>query len=484
MSDYKTLMALVQEMDTLSDELAVMQRTLVYKENPYLSDQENKQVEFLLFRFMNARDALLELIAYYRTESSSDPDLHIRGAVVGMSAALNLSFYNSYFIALFQGQKNLIKMLNTEHPRYEIPANLYQTVYDNVTSIDHLERMELVWYLFCKELANPESNLLHLQSSEPLYRSLISKMDGLHNATRIQTEYVMYASHYHLPDLQNRLHHSEIVKLGDEIATRFDEESYKTRGLVFKNVARIKKPNTHLLQFSDDQIRQIKTLLQPGDILLTYSAGYMSNIFLPGNFKHGITYVGTIADRRQAGLTDELLLDRAVSDKQGQELIAFVTLEKTPDGDEMNVVEAVAEGVILNSLDTLLKTHINRLAVIRPRISEQERLEQLVILMQYAGAPYDFKFDFQDDTNQCCTELVYRAINKKGTIDFSLVKMKGIWILAADDILRYYLIQNPEAFEFILLADQPTDSTDYHAEIKIGEDGLAALYELMQVKKP
>jgi hypothetical protein len=97
------------------------------------------------------------------------------------------------------------------------------------------------------------------------------------------------------------------------------------------------------------------------------------------------------------------------------------------------------------------------------------------------GAGYDFKFDFQDTTYQCCTELVYRTTNKKGVIDFSLIKMKGRWILAADDILRYYLAQNPEAFEFILLAEQGSDPNDHSAVIHTGSDGLQTLSDLMNV---
>jgi hypothetical protein len=107
-----------------------------------------------------------------------------------------------------------------------------------------------------------------------------------------------------------------------------------------------------------------------------------------------------------------------------------------------------------------------------------------VVLMQYVGTPYDFKFDFQDDTYQCCTELVYRTTNNKSAIDFSLVKMRDLWILAADDIIRYYLAQNPEAFEFILLADQSSNPEDFNAVIQTHENGLKALYKLMDVQTP
>ena len=62
--------------------------------------------------------------------------------------------------------------------------------------------------------------------------------------------------------------------------------------------------------------------------------------------------------------------------------------------------------------------------------------------------------------------------------------MKGRWILAADDILRYYLGHNPAAFEFILLADKGADSKDFDAVITPGDEGLEALYQLMEVEQP
>ena len=48
-------------------------------------------------------------------------------------------------------------------------------------------------------------------------------------------------------------------------------------------------------------------LLQPGDLILTCTAGYISDVFIPGMFKHGITYVGSPVQRADAGLkTDSL----------------------------------------------------------------------------------------------------------------------------------------------------------------------------------
>ena len=40
-------------------------------------------------------------------------------------------------------------------------------------------------------------------------------------------------------------------------------------------------------------------------MIFTYTAGYMSDVFIPGAFKHGITFVGSLEERSEAGLTAE-----------------------------------------------------------------------------------------------------------------------------------------------------------------------------------
>ena len=479
--DATTLDALTDEMIALTSEVASLKRTLSFKADPYLSDAENKQIEMLMFRSINAGDALADIVNFYRNNHATDAATHTKGAVIGMSAGLTRSYYNSYFGALFHDNKDLIKRLNVAHPSYDLPAGGYDTLYDRVTDPDNMELLDISWYLFSKDLESPDSALSQLKTSDPSYARRIEHLDTLHADTHIQTRYILHVDRQILTDVENRLHHSKIANLADKAEDSIGHGLYSTRGFIFKNVARLKKPETHLLEFSKEQAQHIKEALQPGDIILTFSAGYMSNVFLPGKFKHGITYIGSVEDRRSAGLTEAALTQAAISKQQAEALIKNVNVTTMEGGYNVDIIEAVAEGVVMHSLDKLLETHINRLVVIRPNITQQERTQQLIKVFQYVDAAYDFRFNFQDDSYQCCTEVVYRTTNGKSEIDFSLVKMKGRWILAADDILRYYLQQNPQAIEFILLADQPSDSHDYEADIQEGASGLAALYKLMEV---
>jgi hypothetical protein len=52
----------------------------------------------------------------------------------------------------------------------------------------------------------------------------------------------------------------------------------------------------------------------------------------------------------------------------------------------------------------------------------------------YLGNGYDFSFDFNDAATQVCTEIIYRAFNGVGGIEFQLRKRVGNMTLSADDI--------------------------------------------------
>jgi hypothetical protein len=237
-------------------------------------------------------------------------------------------------------------------------------------------------------------------------------------------------------------------------------------------------PMTKPLEFSKAQKKQIHAILEPGDIILTYTAGYMSNIFLPGLFKHGITYVGTGSRRKETGLAEDPTA--LITGIEIEKLETDFITDTTESGLPADVIEAVAEGVVFNSLDFLLDTHINRMVVLRPRLTLQEKKEALTIVFALLGSGYDFKFDFNDGSYQCCTEVIFRALNSRGMYDFDLIKRMGTLTLSADDILGYYIEQAYKPFDIILYARKADLSRGNRAQIFTGEDGLNEIKKLMK----
>jgi hypothetical protein len=204
----------------------------------------------------------------------------------------------------------------------------------------------------------------------------------------------------------------------------------------------------------------------------------MSNIFLPGKFKHGITYVGLPEDRKRAGLTEDTDLIEAMPQEKIEKLKSDIEIGSLATGKDADLIEAVAEGVVFNSLEEITKEHTARLCVLRPRLDRKNSIEALTNIFLLLGDSYDFKFDFTEGSSQCCTEVIYRALHRHGPIRFNLTKRMGLWTLSADDIVQYYLSSDNSAFDFVLYAEEKPES-DGNALILTDDAGRQRLAALM-----
>lgn len=269
-----------------------------------------------------------------------------------------------------------------------------------------------------------------------------------------------------------------LVAVGRSLEDDLDDSSYAIQAEVFYRVSRLKSPSARLLKFSAAQKQEIMGFLEPGDLLLTYTAGYASDVFIPGAFKHGLTFVGTVPQRHAVGLKADLLaLPGGAS--EGRKMAADLAQSMTHAGRPANLIEAVAEGVKFSNLDNILETHINRLVVLRPKLTPGERADQLVRVFSYLGEPYDFRFDFADSSRQVCTEVIYRSLNGLNGLDFPLTKRGGHVTLSSDDIINYWLEEKQEGFEFVLYAGGGRGVFRNTARISRGNEGVDRLKRLM-----
>ena len=271
----------------------------------------------------------------------------------------------------------------------------------------------------------------------------------------------------------------ELDALEQEIEGEFDQSSYTLQADLFFGVSRLKAPQSYVVKFSEAQKREIEGRLQPGDLVLTYTGGYASNIFIPGSFKHGITYVGTPAERNALGLSPQRIVAAGAA-PQERDLAERLQETSTAAGRQANLIEAVGEGVKFSNLEHIMDTHIWRMLVIRPRLDQRDRALQLGRTFSYLGQEYDFRFDFADSSRQVCTEVIYRSLNGVNGIDLPLRRRGGHVTLSADDLITYWLEERPEAFEFVLYAEEAPRRPGHRAHVLDGESGMRRLEELMQ----
>ena len=480
-TDLKRLKMFSAELTSMKSEMYKMRENSNVWTIDYFPPEEHDKIENILFRYLMIRNTLWDLVNYYkdyRTNFTS-PETQTKGFLIGYSAGLHLTSNTSLLVATFIDETAGKSKLNEAYPRSEIKSGTFDMLLSSVTSIDHMEAIKVGWVLFNKEKKDKSSVLYNIYNTNTEYQSVIDQIDDLYNQTEERIKYILKKESLLFPETVNRLRHSAIVTIAEKMSDKLGDNLYAIRGLLFSNVSDIKMPLTKSLKFSEEQKKNIHSMLKPGDIILTYTAGYMSNIFLPGAFKHGITYVGSSSQRKETGLIENPT--GLITGINIEKLEKDFSTDTTESGFQADVIEAVAEGVIFNSLDLLLDTHINRMVVLRPKLSLYEQKEALTIVFALLGSEYDFKFDFNDGSYQCCTEVIYRELNSRGLFNFDLIKRMGTLTLSADDILEYYVKQEYKPFDIVLYARKDRLSRGNRAKIYTGDDGLKQLKKLMKI---
>ena len=469
-SNLRTIEGVTPHLDDLDTEFANLPRPGKLGRDFFIA-QEVEQVESWLFRFLAIQTTLWDMVDGYGGLDADFPaDLtDTKAHVLSITATLMMASHTAFVVARAADKPLLIAQLNEAYFRSEIPPGSFDRMRVTATAPDLLRAVADIEALYAREMADPKSPLATLADTDADYARLIAQIPAWQRTAEAHLQQVAKV----FPS------HTEAEAVAREDAEKQHKTLYSIRAFVFKEVSRLKNPSAHVVVFTDAQKKEIFGLLRPGDLVLTYTAGYMSDVFIPGVFKHGITYIGTPAQRESMGVTADVLPRDERFD--AQEVAANLQKSTLPNGTEADMIEAVAEGVIFNDLEHIMDTHVNRMLVLRPRLSDAERAAFLVEVYSYLGDDYDFRFDFADASKQVCTEVIYRAINGKGSIDFALTVRGGHETLSADDIAHYHL--DSEAFDFVLLVETDPDSKDHGAIVIAGPEGEARLEALMNASQ-
>jgi len=92
-------------------------------------------------------------------------------------------------------------------------------------------------------------------------------------------------------------------------------------------------------------------------------------------------------------------------------------------GFSKSVIEALRDGIVLTSFEH--SGNADYLAVLRPRLSVEQKFKAIMRSLSYYGRPYDYNFDFATDNALVCSELVYKAFEDSGNLSLEPVTMNG-----------------------------------------------------------
>jgi hypothetical protein len=205
--------------------------------------------------------------------------------------------------------------------------------------------------------------------------------------------------------------------------------------------------------------------LEPGDVLLSRKNWYLSNVGLPGFWPHAILYLGA-PEKFEAYFDDPEVHAWLASRHEGRTSLLDLLRARAPretarfrlgaDGHPYRVLEAISEGVVLNTLGHASGDYM---VALRPRLSKVAKAQAILAAFAQVGKPYDFDFDFATDHALVCTELVwrcYRPAEGKEGLDLPLRTIMGRATLPANDVARIYAEERGEAsarFDFVYFLD-------------------------------
>ncbi len=208
-------------------------------------------------------------------------------------------------------------------------------------------------------------------------------------------------------------------------------------------------------KISRKQIREIRKILEPGDILLKRDNGSFTNLVMTNFWTHTGIYIGNLREINKyfKGLALLNGMKPAKYIRKHHRKAYFKLLKmKTP------IIEAVTKyGVRISPLKTI--AYVDYFAALRPNLSKEDIFLALLKSLDYYPLPYNYDFDFSQTNAIVCSELIYKSFkptNMKKGLNFELGSLLGSPFLYPGDIVKKYDAEyesNKPELDFILFYD-------------------------------
>jgi hypothetical protein len=423
--------------------------------NEYFTNKQYDEIERLYFRYTLCTRSLLDIVNAYKDFSNRPKyNNNVQAFILGYCATLTIYKYSAELILFTANNQLLIDKLNEEYPRTDIKKDGLDYILSNLTNPDYLNNIDIANEFYHRQLKENE-DLYNSTEFSPIIEELIKITSELSNTYENHKKTILDG--YTILPLE-AADIMQVTTIEETVNDMIDAAGGQLKAIqefLFTSMANIRMPLIDGIKFNRRQKKSIKRSLKPGDIILTYSSGYLSNIFLPGYFKHVFTYTGIQNKIKNKYLSDIRL-------KPNQE-----SLIKS----DHDIIEANSDGVVTTKLDSYMNGYANRIIAFRPELSDNDIRTIMNSLYSFLGMDYDFNFDLTNGEKQTCSEIIYRSYNGIGKIDLDLEEIFGTTTLSGDLLLQYFM--NDSTTQLIFLA---VENERKLGKAKILKDEEAILY--------
>jgi uncharacterized protein YycO len=376
---------------------------------------------------------------YYRFDPSrAERSRHLRSFLLTFAAELALYEKSSRLTTLILRNENAVKFLDSPHPDRRLAADSFTRFRQELAGQRDLARV-LAGEQYLKLL---ETGLgARAEALEYGCTGLWKRVDGHLAAVHVRSA----------AGLGEVSAGADLSILRGAIRRVWFPAQSKIAE--FMGDARVRRIGVYLI--SQQQLEEMRKHLEPGDVILCRKNWYLSNVGLPGFWPHAALYIGTPGSFD--AYFDDPEVKQYVRDLAGKQVTlaeyirsrwpvaagAHLTAE---DGQPREVIEAVSEGVLVN---TLKHASGDYLAVMRPQLSKLTKARAIIAAFSHVGKPYDFDFDFATDHALVCTEVVWRSYRPsapgKPGLKFKLVDVVGRKTLPANEMARLFAAEHGKA---------------------------------------
>lgn len=411
--DERSLRAILRGLDELEARATELQADFAAGRRRYENEQDDDDIRQVLLSYLNYRTALVRIVwRYQRHAEIEDEPLKLRCFLAGFTAASALYEASTKFVYQFNRSPETVARFNEGDPVWDIPSGLYDTIEGNLSNSANIGLMQSArqYYDASRDRMSavglgPDSE--HAASHAAIARSAAT-IERLGGGT---------------PDWTR-----ETVLAARDLERLLGDLRYETQTAISTWIGdfKLREPRPGQALIQPAQLEQLRTVLQPGDILLERRNWYLSNAFLPGYWPHAALYVGTADDLQRLGLDQDPRVQAGWEE--------FCACD--PEGHPHVIIEAMSEGVVFSSLEHSIGG-ADSAATLRPRLSDEQKREAIAAAFGHATKPYDFEFDFVSRDKLVCTEVVFRAYGaNNGPIRFPVQKILGRKTMPAVELVR------------------------------------------------
>ncbi len=388
-------------------------------ERGHFRPEEEQRLREWFARYLTARAGLLETIDELTPlageEGGPGHSVRLRAFVVAYAAACLLVRAARFLVGEFATHKVLQRKLNEAVPAFRIPRRQYTRIYRSLTKPGR------AWKLSnALDFADRSRAEIDALAGDGVVGPVVAWLRGSEESLRVDTSaYVKARLRYRWHSWRRRR------------ASAAQQALFVVAEAFGRVIADMRNP-LHVDRLTPVGRCAFEEVLRPGDVIVTRHDDALTNLFLPGYWPHASLHVGLPSVRD--ALPIEVDAARAAR---------WV--------DPLRVLEARKDGVKLRTLDDTLA--VDAVVVIRPRLNETEIARAITSALVHEGKLYNFDFDFFGDDRLVCTEVVYRAYEGIGGIEFPLVERSGRKTLSADDIVD--LAGEGRSFEAVAVFGTP-----------------------------